>query len=280
MRSLIILQNELSLLATVTGDYAGWDDTYAFVRDGNQAFFESNLVASTFAKQRLNLLLIVNTKGKIIYGTGFDLGTNRTTPLSQAMRHYLHPGCPLFTHADTESVLTGLLALPEGLMMFASRPILTSDYRGPIRGTLIMGRYLDVVESDRLAELTRLNIRYQSLAPQTVPQHRDRIVPFAIPEKRMEFQTLNTDIIQGSAILHDVFGRPVMKLVVKQPRVLLKHGLNSLAFLIFCGVLTTVAFGGIVFLLLEKLVLRRLRMMSDEVDHIGISGASLHRVSV
>jgi len=96
----------------------------------------------------------------------------------------------------------------------------------------------------------------------------------------MEFQTLNTDIIQGSAILHDVFGRPVMKLVVKQPRVLLKHGLNSLAFLIFCGVLTTVAFGGIVFLLLEKLVLRRLRMMSDEVDHIGISGASLHRVSV
>jgi len=280
LRGLIILQNELSLLATVTGDYAGWDDTYAFVRDGNQAYIEANLVESTFAKQRLNMLLIINAEGKIIYGTGFDLGTNRITPLSHAVRQYLHPGCPFLTHADTESVLTGLLALPEGPMMFSSRPILTSNYRGPIRGTMIMGRYLDAVESDRLAELTRLELRFLPLAPQMYSRHKDKVVRFAISETKINLEPLSTDVIQGSAVLHDIFGRPVLKLVVKQPRVLFKQGLNSLTFLVLCGVLTTFAFGGIVFLLLEKLVLRRLHRMSDEVDHIGMSGESLHRISI
>ncbi|MBN1545751.1 MAG: response regulator [Syntrophaceae bacterium] len=280
MRGLIILQNELSILATVTGDYAGWDDTYAFVRDGNKTYIESNLVESTFDKQRLNVLLIMNNAGKLVYGEGFDLKTSRKTPISQSIRDYFQPGSPLIKHAHPESVLTGLIALPEGPLMFSSRPILNSDYQGPIRGTMIMGRFLDAVESDRLAELARLTLRYQAVKPLAFPKHKDQTVPFSISDIHVDVQPLSADRTQGSTMLSDIFGRPILKMVVQQPRILFQQGVNTLEFLVLCGILIALALGCTMFVLLEKLVLSRVRIMSDEVKHIGLSGNNLKRVSV
>ena len=43
-------------------------------------------------------------------------------------------------------------------MLVASRPVLTTAGKGPIRGSLIMGRYLDAAEVKRLGERTHLSV--------------------------------------------------------------------------------------------------------------------------
>ena len=49
----------------------------------------------------------------------------------------------------------GLICLPQGLMLIVVRPILTSEGRGPNRGILVMGRYLDI---EQIAARTHFNI--------------------------------------------------------------------------------------------------------------------------
>jgi PAS domain S-box-containing protein len=280
MRGLIILQNELTLLSTLTGDYAGWDDTYAFVRDGNKAYIESNLVESTFSKQRLNLLLIINNGGRIVYGTGFHLKNNQKTSIPQAMQDYLYSGSPLLSHRDTESAQTGLINLPDGPLMFASRPILTSDYRGPIRGTLIMGRFLDSSESDHLASLTRLDLHYQFLKHEEFPKKNTKLVPFTIGNAPITLHPLSREIIQGSTTIQDICGRPILTMTVKVPRFFFKQEERTLVFMVISVFMTVLIFGSIFFFLLEKMVLSRLQKISDEVNRIGASGNSLMRISV
>jgi len=59
--------------------------------------------------------------------------------------------------------LSGILALPKGLMLIASQPILTSEGKGPIKGMLLMGRYLTDLEIKRLSAKTHIDISFQPI---------------------------------------------------------------------------------------------------------------------
>ena len=153
-RAVNALNNDLQSLATVTSDWAAWDDTYAFIENANQDFAESNLGDSTFTTLRLNLVLFINSSGEIVYSKAFDLANKQETAVPQALPGYLNPGGLLATRLDPQSITRGIILLPEEPLLFASHPILTSDGKGPVRGTLILGRYLDDSEIGRLAEQT------------------------------------------------------------------------------------------------------------------------------
>ncbi|GAI85058.1 unnamed protein product, partial [marine sediment metagenome] len=62
----------------------------------------------------------------------------------------------LLYHPNTENSIGGIVLLPEGPVLIASQPILTSDDEGPVHGALLMGRYLDATEINRLAEAALL----------------------------------------------------------------------------------------------------------------------------
>src|SRR3972149_9392926 len=54
------LDNEITTLGNITRDWAGWDDTYAFIEDNNEEYIESNLMLdSSFVNNRVNLMVFV-----------------------------------------------------------------------------------------------------------------------------------------------------------------------------------------------------------------------------
>src|SRR4030067_1848298 len=55
-RTLSVLSNEFSELSSKTGDYAEWDDTYAFVQDGHEEYIQANLDAGTFPHLSADLI--------------------------------------------------------------------------------------------------------------------------------------------------------------------------------------------------------------------------------
>ncbi|NTU64935.1 MAG: hypothetical protein HGB05_16420, partial [Chloroflexi bacterium] len=142
-RVLDALRDRLNALNKTTRDYANWDDTYDFIQNGNAAYIESNLVNETFATNDLNLMLFVDNDGQLVYGKAIALQNQQEIPIPPALLEQLAPASPLVRHSSIDSEVTGILSLPEGPMLVVSRPILTSQYTGPVRGALIMGRYLD-----------------------------------------------------------------------------------------------------------------------------------------
>ncbi len=150
-------------------DWSVWDDAYKFVEDGNQDFIQSNLIDPQLANLRINLMVFVHSSGRIVFGTGFDTKRGKRIPIPEALKPHLVQNDLLLQHPNANSTLAGTVLLPEGPMMIISRPILDSAGKGPIRGTLIVGRYLNSDEARRLSRLIRLPVSIEGIDRAQIP---------------------------------------------------------------------------------------------------------------
>lgn len=155
-RVLDALSNDFNKLNATAGDYARWDDTYVFINDANDNYVKLNLGKTTFTLFQLNVIALIDSSKQIVFGLGFDLKNEKQTPLPQSLRIHLATQAMLLQHPNPKSSYTGIVLLPEGPLMIASRPILTGEGKGPIRGTLLMGRYFNAAQIKQLAELARV----------------------------------------------------------------------------------------------------------------------------
>lgn len=271
---------ELASLETTTADWAAWDDTYAFITDRNEGYIRSNLTDSTFVELGLNLMLYIDSSGKIVISKAFDLENEKEMPLPPSIASYLVDHDYLVAHQDTESRHTGTIALPEGPMMLSSQPILTSEDEGPIRGTLIMGRYLDAAKINELAATTLFPISIYRFGDPQAPRDFSvarASISAAVP---VFVQPLNEQSIAGYTFIKDIGGHSALMLRVDAPRDIYRQGQSAISYLILTIVGVSLAFGLVTILLLEKQVLSRLSYLSRSVSDIGTSGKLSARVSV
>jgi sensor domain CHASE-containing protein len=123
--------DELSYLDTYVYDWAAWDDTYAFIRDANEDYIESNLVDETFIGSELNLMIFTDSSGEIVFSKAYDLENEEETSLPESLEQ-LPSDSVLLQHPDTDNSVAGILLLPKGPMLIVSRPIIKSNDEGPI----------------------------------------------------------------------------------------------------------------------------------------------------
>jgi len=279
-RVLTAYSNELASLETTTTDWAAWDDTYAFIADPNEEYIRSNLTDSTFTELELNLMLYIDSSRHVVFGKTFDLENEEPVPPPPSIAKYLADHDFLLAHQDEESSYTGTIVLPEGPMIISSQPILTSENKGPVRGTLIMGRYLDADKVNKLARLTLLSV--------TLYEYNDPRVPPDFATARSSFsaaspvfvQPLSEKSIAGYTTIRDIGGHPALILRVDGPRDIYHQGQSAISYLILTIVGVSLAFGLVTILLLEKQVLSPLSHLSRSVSDIGTGGKLSARVSV
>lgn len=264
-RALNALQGELSHLSTTNGDYAGWDESYRFIQDGNKEFIEANLPDTIYPQLKINLLIYITNTGKIVYERGFDLSQIKVVPIPDSIREHLSAVSPLVRHVSDKSILTGVLHLPEGLMLVASRPVLTNEYKGPIHGALIMGRYLNTEEIDLLAQKVRLSLTVHRVDETDLP------ADFILAEQKLSdaspvlISPLGKESVAAYTMVKDIYGKGAFIIKVDTPRTIYRQGVETIRYFILWFFFAGVIFAVVSYLLFEKLVLvRRKRMESEE----------------
>jgi len=279
-RVLTAYSQGLSSLDTTVADWAAWDDTYAFIVDSDEEYIRSNLTDSTFIELGLNLMLHIDSSGQTVFGKAFDLENEEEIPVPQSVSTYLTDHDFLVTHREVESSYVGTIVLPEGPMIISFHPILTSEDEGPVRGTLIMGRYLDAVKIDELAEITLLSITIHEYNDPRIPPDFS-VVRSSISSRAPIFvQPLSEQAIAGYTLIEDISGYPTLVLRVDAPRDIYQQGQSTISYVILTIVGVSLAFGLVTILLLEKQVLSRLSYLSRSVSDIGTGGKISARVSV
>ncbi|MFQ5800033.1 MAG: CHASE4 domain-containing protein, partial [Bacteroidota bacterium] len=278
-RVVMSLSSELVDMDTITYDWAAWDDTYAFIEDANDEYIESNLVDETFTGLGLNFMLFVHSSGRVVYGKGIDLQSEEEIPIPESLQTRLSAEDLLLQHPDTESSLNGVILLPEGPMLIASRPILTSLDEGPIRGTLIMGRYLDDSEIELLAEITQLSLTVHRFDDSQMPPDFQAVRSSLSEDPKILIRPLNEESIAGYALLKDIYDRPILILRADMPRDIFNQGQKSVRFFILALLAIGIVFVVISVWFLEKFVLSRVARLSSDVIRIGATGDLSKRVS-
>ncbi len=277
-RAALALKGILEELYRQNEDWGAWDDTYQFVGDRNEDYIHYNLGDAVFENLRLNLMLFVHASGRVVYGKAYDLENHREVPLPTAV--YSLASDPAITHhATTRAGRVGIVLLPDAPLFFSSWPIVDSLYRGPIRGTLLFGRYLTPGETERVSAFLNVPISIYRL-DQPVPSEIQIARSVLTTETAVLVHPLGESLIAGYSPLYDVYGEPALIVRVELPRTIYQQGRATTRYY-FASLLAI----GLIFLfisavLLEKLVLSRLTRLSAEVTGIGKSGDFTRRVRV
>lgn len=162
-RAIELIAEELELVKSVVKDWAPWDDTYLFVQNKNQDYIDNNLMESTFTNLKINFLVYFNMGGEVIHCryTNLKNGTQEDCPDSLINFFVSNPS--LLRDEQHSETLAGIALLAEHPTFLAFAPILTSQFKGPIKGTLVAGRYLNPSEIEKMSSKSKLSINIQRM---------------------------------------------------------------------------------------------------------------------
>ncbi len=136
----VSLNEETDQLADLARDWAGWDDTVAFMTARDQGYISANLPFESFLENGLNLIHFYDHDGALIWGKAFDLGAREEIWLAE----FPQDGPPLqdtlIRFEETQSPNAGLMATSAGAMIVAAAPIGDLANDGQVLGTLVMAR--------------------------------------------------------------------------------------------------------------------------------------------
>ena len=294
-------------LSSTIRDWSFWDLSYEFIQDGNETFIENNLVDNVFTSLDINVLIFLKPDGEIVYARAYDFNNNLSVPISQELREHLRENKSLRQHRGANDIYKGLISLPQQRIMVASSPILNSQGEGEVRGTLIMGRYLDQRLVDKVSINQRLSVSLFNVNDPQLPKDfqdmRNKLVvsqqvnyefsvlggedtarPSALEEERemalLPVQPLDQDTIAAYTLLRDVYGKPAVLLKVDMPRTVYRQGEQSLRISFLFLLVASVVFGITTMLLLERIVLARLAELNRSVKKIALSRDPYLRVNL
>ena len=280
LRARTALDRDLSLLRTAAFDYGAWDDAISFLEDGNQDFIDRNLVDSFYTSFALNVAVFLRADGTAVYGGGFDLETGQSAPVPAGLAEYLTAGSPLAMRLSPDDVLSGLLALPEGPLLVVSQPVLDSNGRGPARGALVLGAWLDDQKVAALSAATLLPIAVGQAMEAGLPAEVARLATSPTRDGGSAILPLDSQTIAGYTVLDDVFGRPALVMRVDVPRNIYAQGAKSVRYFLFGLIGVTVVFGVVTDRLLRRWLFSRLKRLTDQVRGMGVGRGKPVEVTV
>jgi signal transduction histidine kinase len=269
---------EVEELSIFLLDWSNWDDTYDFALTRDNAYIESNLGSGTFEDQHLNLILIIDREGRVVFGRALDLDRKESTAILDAMRHVvLNESLPVIPSQPPGR--GGLTILPQGIMVFARRPIYTSEGQGPPSGFMIMGRLLSEKIRNDISRRLELPLEIYPVDEALPPEVKHLITPLSANGGSLLIPR-DADVVDAYALLLDINANPAVILKITEPRSVFSYG-NTMAKLNFILAASVfIAFSLLTFVLLRLRVLSRVERLNTQVKGLDRSGRTAATVSM
>jgi PAS domain S-box-containing protein len=268
-RALDALSNEIESLGRTTLDWSEWDDTYAFVVDRNSAYIRKNMPAKTFDDLKLNFMIFVDSRNRIVFGKSYRSGDDKLSPVPEDLRKQIKSTSPILNFPGKGKSTSGLMMLPEGPVLISSQAILTTEGKGPRRGTVIFGRLLDMREAGVLARITHLKLGFSPIDSSDIPADiKAALKNHSTPQVVTKIN--GNDKISGYAVLKDIYGRPIVAAHVDFHRVIYKNGKRTVEY--YMGFITGLVFLSalIVLILFNRLALSRKEQRESDARYKSV----------
>jgi len=268
-----------SLKSTAT-DWAFWDDTYNFVQNSNTDYIETNLGDSAISMLKVNLMVFVSNSGQIIHAKFLDWVEKKEIQDTELMLNSFMSVPSLTKHSDNESIAAGVLMTRHFPVLLVSKPILKSDFTGPVMGALILGRFLDSEEIRRIGTLTHLNLDIRASDDPNLPADFQTACSQTGQGISTPVFPLNPESVAAYSVQNDLEGKPAFILKVEETRSIYHLGQKTIfyhiVFLIVIGVICIL----ILSLFLNRLVLSPLKKLNTEVSSVRFGTEKTQFVSV
>jgi diguanylate cyclase (GGDEF)-like protein/PAS domain S-box-containing protein len=261
------MESALFSLAKEASDWAQWDEAYAFIQSSNTDFIAKNLPAGTFSNLRITMVLFISSSGKTVYSAEVVPGKKRTRAVPEKVTELLVRKSFQLQPVGNG---TGLVLLPEGPILFASRPIVDTLENKPARGFLIMGRRIDTAFLADLATITQLPVAIQALNAAEIAADFQKVLRKREIDRKPQVMATDNRRISGYTMLRDISGKPAVVMKVTADRNLYTQGLTAARYFILWFSLAALVAALIINILFDKLLLVRQKGEESEEKYRSV----------
>ena len=253
-------QVEAAYLSAVNRDWASWDETYQFVgSDRPERYVAKNISDDVFKYLRINIFAVYDGDERLYYFHFLPPDQQESALRSSFVDYFsdldkrLPVSGPL---AENESIV-GLAVVAGHPALISERPVLKSDFSGPPKGRLLLGRIFDREAINAFSEKHGVKLSLEHLTK----RHGETGL-FQILERGPKNLT-------AMLVLNDLAGQPALALHLEQDRATFNTGWGALKSYALIIALITFVFAALLIVFLEKLVLGRLSHVFSEIDRIA-----------
>lgn len=269
--ALSLLKEQSDQLGVNVRDYAHWDDMYQFVVEKEPAFIKTSISNTVFANFKINALFIIDNEGEVVYQRGIDHTTLKPWRIPELLEQATRKGGLLTDPYKTNT--SGLFWTPQGIFIVSAMAITNSDENKPRRGTLIMVRPLDQALLDHMQKILGAKLSIDAMRDEEIAD----LSPNLSKGEKVVMPLINNQV--GGFAMVAMIGGQDLKLVLRTAgdRKIFEQGQSSLKFLYWSSLFAAILLG-IFSWIFDKLVLKRLANLSENVKLIGKSATTAHRI--
>ncbi len=272
--------HETVALENMASNIARRDDARQFLQTGNSFQFRNEF--NSLLTPDFHLLAVADAKGQIVLGRALDMNGHTSLAVLASIQSRFTPQSPIMETIACDKPRTGLIKVPQGVMLAAIRPVRGHEDKMPASGFIIAGRWLNAHEV--ISGISNSFPR-RPLVKAWSADHPELPSDFAKAGRMMTddapfFEPQNNSQMKVYAILPDLDGSTAAILRIIEPRDL--HLLGVRAFSLMSGIIIAL---GIIFLFLvcalqERIILLPLARLSTKVRAIGSAGSLSARVAM
>jgi diguanylate cyclase (GGDEF)-like protein len=264
--------NEIKHLDVICHDWGAWDDSYEFMENGSQEFKDGSLSIESFVTANLNMIFYLKPTGEIYWGKIYNLTSEKEIQLKAFS---IENFSKIYTNIKLDSnpsespaneYKRGIILTENGPIMLAARPIVTSDNKGPSRGTLIMGRFLTKSILNKFKKETKANFNIHVCNSKLSLKLKKIVDQTTLSPKHVVMKTPNNVFMYNSFL--SIQESPAFLIEVIFPREITKQGIKtikySLIFLIVVGFIILL----LILMLIQKLILGPILNLSQHTKQI------------
>ena len=260
-----MVENEKKRIAAICFDWAAWDGTYEYATRPTREFESQSMPAAVIPEYDLNIILVINRIKKVIYHEGYD--RRRQRPLRFDPGHPRNTGFwrNLYRDFDRPIVHSFISASEHGPLIIVSAPILHNDASGPMNGRVIMGHLVNTDFNKRIGAAVQESTTI--LAPgQLAGELNERQVRRLYRDLSLIKET--RDQLRVFRAYLDPAGEPAFVVRVDADRTLFSLQEKASRNFLVALWLSTLLLGVLLFLFVDRMLLRRLQDISRKTSDI------------
>jgi signal transduction histidine kinase/ActR/RegA family two-component response regulator len=255
-------------------DWSNWDSTYNFVRHRNPSFVEDNLSASSLRRLHLNLLILVDDSGKVLFAKTLPASAAELQDAPADLVALSEGGGRLSRGSNT---LSGLIATSIGPIMVTSQPVFDSPAKQPPVGRLIMGRSLNDTLVASLSRITSAPLTVEpigsshSLSPHSAYEDLQQL-------GEGDALYRGNGVLNGHAILKGLWDEPAAVLHVHLDRPLQATLGEARSYRAIVTLIVGLGFCFAALLFIKSRVIVPIERLARSVSGIGTADSTAQRV--
>ncbi|MBU1628413.1 HAMP domain-containing protein [bacterium] len=272
------IRKEIYHLDLLCNDWASWDDTYEFMNSRDDKYICSNLVTETFYNNNLSAIALIDLNGNVALAGLYDEGSNSIQTIHSIPKELLLLNKPDNFFNVGENPFSGVTMAEKGVVLFSSRSILTSENKGPSRGTFLITRVFNDKFSKSISDQIQVPIIFHPLQIPTISEGISNILKNITSSSSIYIDKMNDNILKIYSVLNDIYNKPIFLVQVDLPRSITAKGHIATRFavlsIIGIGFLTLL----VMLILLKINVVNPILELKDHALSIGRKDALHSRI--